>query len=367
MITISTPGKLILAGEWSILELGNTALVMAIDRFVNVSIEPSSTITFESESLGIPSATFSYSYPHLELLSELHSDHKKTIECVHNAIEIALTYLHENKMRLKPFSLKSYSPHTTHTTEEGKTVKLGIGSSAAATVGIIKALLAFHGLDTDDEASKNILFKLAYIAHEITQNKVGSGFDIAASTWGTTIAYQRFDFNWLHKQQKQKTLSALTALPWPLLKIKPLCIPKNLHLSVGFVGYSASTPLLIKKMMIFKKKHPSFYKNHIKKINDSVLSLSEALEKKDVSKILESITHNRNLLKKLSDKSGCNLETQELTQLIELAQISGGTAKFSGAGGGDCGIAICFDSGIKATIEKAWKENTIVPIELNYL
>lgn len=367
MITISTPGKLILAGEWSILEPGNTAIVMAIDRFVDVKIDHADGITFTSPDLGIKKTEFSFNYPSLSINSKIIPQQEKTITCVFNAFEVALKYLQEAEIEIKSFSLISHSPTATHTTDDGKKIKLGIGSSAAATVGIIKAILAFHGCDIDGDNSKNMIFKLSYIAHEKTQNNVGSGCDIAASTWGTTVAYRRFDVNWLHQQQDQVKLTEIVRMPWPHLEIKSVTLPKNFQLCVGFVGYSASTPGLIKQMMQFKSNNPETYKTLITKINDVVRSLIHELNKKDVKNIFELIRKNRMLLKQLSDASNCNLETKELTKLITLAEENNAPAKFSGAGGGDCGIAVCFDEKTAKAVNQAWEKNNFIPIQMKSL
>ena len=62
------------------------------------------------------------------------------------------------------------------------------------------------------------------------------------------------------------------------------------------------------------------------------------------------IRENRDSLKKLSIESKANLETKELRSLIELVPKEA-SGKFSGAGGGDIGIAVSFNKKIKAKIE----------------
>ena len=49
--------------------------------------------------------------------------------------------------------------------------------------------------------------------------------------------------------------------------------------------------------------------------------------------------------------------------MAEIAEKFGGAGKLSGAGGGDCGIAITFDKKISKKIEKEWEKNTILPIK----
>ena len=38
MLKVKSPGKIMLAGEWSVLESGNLCIVMTVDKFVEASI-----------------------------------------------------------------------------------------------------------------------------------------------------------------------------------------------------------------------------------------------------------------------------------------------------------------------------------------
>ncbi|MEM4363739.1 MAG: phosphomevalonate kinase, partial [Candidatus Diapherotrites archaeon] len=67
-------------------------------------------------------------------------------------------------------------------------------------------------------------------------------------------------------------------------------------------------------------------------------------------------------LKNLGELSGTNLETEELRKIAEIAEKNGGAGKFSGAGGGDCGIAICFDKKAMEKIKEEFRKEGIQPI-----
>ena len=69
-------------------------------------------------------------------------------------------------------------------------------------------------------------------------------------------------------------------------------------------------------------------------------------------------------MKSLSTSSGAGLEIEEHRKMELIAEKYGCAAKFSGAGGGDCGIAISFDANIAHRIENEWKENDIVPLDV---
>lgn len=40
MIEITTPGKLFIAGEYAVVEPGHPAIIVAVDQFVSITVEP---------------------------------------------------------------------------------------------------------------------------------------------------------------------------------------------------------------------------------------------------------------------------------------------------------------------------------------
>ncbi len=66
----------------------------------------------------------------------------------------------------------------------------------------------------------------------------------------------------------------------------------------------------------------------------------------------------------MGDASKNNLETEELSKLADVAEEHGVSGKFSGAGGGDCGIAVCFDGITAEKIKQHWKETGLYPIDI---
>lgn len=86
-------------------------------------------------------------------------------------------------------------------TPEGR--KLGFGSSAAATVATVAALLA--AVDIDPVNERSLTAMLATVAHRDLQGGAGSGYDVATScfggvglfTGGERPTYERIDAGWL--------------------------------------------------------------------------------------------------------------------------------------------------------------------------
>jgi phosphomevalonate kinase len=134
---------------------------------------------------------------------------------------------------------------------------------------------------------------------------------------------------------------------------------------VGFVGYSASTPLLIQKISSFKKNYGTEYWKIMGEIREIVSQLKNTIVAQDALKIIGLLRENRRQLSLLSDASQSGLETPELSLLANIAESQGGAGKFSGAGGGDCGIALTFNHQQAEQIRIEWEKNGIVPISLS--
>lgn len=351
---ISAPGKLFIAGEWAILEPENFGIVTAINKriFAEIKESPDENIYITLKDFGLNNLKAIFSKGKLNFFKKLTGKEKKIIIFSKAAIETALRYL-EN---WRPFKIEVWGDDSR---------KLGFGFSAASTVAVITALLAFHKKDT----KKEWLFKLSALSHYLAQGKIGSGFDIAASVFGGIFVYRRFDPVWLKNQiEKEKDIRKIIEKLWPNFYFKKLNLPKNLQLLVGWTGKSALTPKLIRRLHKWKQKNQSEYKRLISKIGKLVKELISAWKLNKKAEILDSIKRNEYYLRELGEKSGLNIETKKLKKLSEIAEKFGGAGKLSGAGAGDCGIALTFDKKTTDRIEKEWKKNGISPIrsEVNF-
>ena len=363
-IKIYTPCKLMLAGEWGILEPGNSCIVLAINRYVTAIIQQNNLISITAEDIGIKNLAATFDGCNLITQEQLEKNKQHKFLLTQNNIEITLKYIQESNIPIKKFKLTLDSSETFHHVENKK-IKLGIGSSAAVAVSIVKAILALHNFDLNEKQTKNIVFKLACIAHFKTQKMVGSGFDIAASAYASAIFYKRFNPTWLQKKLlANKKIKTTVEQKWPQLQIKSISLPRSLQLCTGFVGYPASTTQLISCITAFKKQFPQIYFSLCSQINTVVKELAKAIEQKNKNRILKLIKQNRTVLFRLSEQSKCKLETSEITKLIETTDQfdNKASAKFSGAGGGDCGIAICFDKQIATQIKQVWEIKNVLPM-----
>ncbi|RLG69879.1 MAG: phosphomevalonate kinase [Candidatus Iainarchaeum archaeon] len=350
---VAAPGKQLISGEWSVLEYGNPAIVASINRYVYCDIEENNCI-----ELNFPDFNFSvkaeFKNGDLVLERELNEEEKKISSFVLNAAKLALKYLDECGIELKGFKIKTDSKEAYAKAGEKK---IGFGSSAAVTVATCAAILAFHGINIEDYKNKVLIYKLSALAHYLAQGKIGSAFDIAASTFGNILAYKRFNADKILQEFQNTNLKSLVEEKnWEPLMLEPLNLPEGMIVKVIYSGYSASTKELVLKMREFKKENSEQYYQVMNSIAEVTNALIEAFKKEDKSKIMELIKKNRELLKQLSDASGLNLETKELKEICDTAEQLGFAAKFSGAGGGDCAIAITFNSENEKLLEEKMKE-----------
>ncbi|HLD85602.1 MAG TPA: phosphomevalonate kinase [archaeon] len=353
MIThYSAPGKLFLLGEWAILEMGNTGVVAAVNKRVHSEVKPADNISITLSDFNVNDLACVFDGQKLRFAAEEHKDKLKFIK---EAIEASLRFINEKGLSPKGFAIRTWNEELQI---NGK--KIGFGSSAAATVAVVASLLAYH----DYPAEKEEVYKLATIAHYFAQGKVGSAFDVAASTYGGIFVYRRFDPKWLQEKIDDGIgLPDIVNEKWPGLYIEQMQEFPDFCLAVGWSGESASTTDAINKMQSFKESHASEYNKIMKEISDIAEKFVSAWKKGDSEAAWKCIKQNKLLLRELTGKSGVNIETEKLKLLAEIAEEYGGAGKLSGAGGGDCGIAVSFDKYVLNGIKEKWEENGIKVVD----
>ena len=357
-LTYSAPGKLFISGEWAILEVGNKGLVAAVNNRVHVSIDSAPGIAVTAEEFGIHNANAVYDNGKI-IFSGIDDKKKDTLKLLGEAIATTLKFL-EGRIHPKPFHLTTNSSDTQFKVGD-QLKKVGFGSSAAVVVATVAAVLDFHG----HRATKDEIYKLSTIAHYYAQGKVGSAFDVAASTYGGLFVYSRFDPVWLtEKVEAGQKLFDIVREKWPSLIVEELDVPKDFHLLVGWTGDSASTSSAVKQMNDFKAKNSGEYFRLYDRIAGIAKNAIEAFKSKQNNDFFLYLIENEDALAKLGEASGVNIETPQLKRLADIAVDYGAAGKLSGAGGGDCGIAVCFDEITANNVVAAWESEDLIPLDV---
>ncbi|MCB0319123.1 MAG: phosphomevalonate kinase [Bdellovibrionales bacterium] len=357
-VQLSVPGKLFISGEWSILEVGNKGLVAAVNKRAHVLIEKNNEkkFIFHAKNLGINErATLSSGKI---LFDNPDSESAKVLSFAKSAVEACLKYF----KTLPPMTITTWSDDFNFVINN-QTRKLGFGSSAAVVVGIVAGIFRLMEESITDPKSLERIFKVSVAAHFLAQGKVGSGFDIAASTYGGLIVYSRFDPSWLLSEMLSGDFTGLVDSKWPALSIQSLNYPPQLKLLIAWSGESASTGDLIKNFNKWRAGDPSQAKIYLSEIANVASKAIQSLKKNDQSAFLDAIRFNRHLLSELGIVSGVKIETEALKKLADIAEVHGAAGKLSGAGGGDCGIALTYDDKVKSSIYSDWKSANIHPID----
>ena len=325
MTIVKTCGKLYWAGEYAILEQGQLALIKAIPIYMTAEIE-------SSEFYRLYSDMFSYSV-------DLRPDSSYAL--IQETVALVEEYLTAQGVELQPFSLDIRGKME----REGK--KFGLGSSGSVVVLVIKAMLAFY----ERLADRELLFKLAS-AVLLKRGDNGSMGDIACIVSEDLVLYQSFDrekvAHWLEKED----LQAVLARDWGF-SIRSVEPALKFDFLVGWTKEVAVSSHMVKQ--IKDNMNSSF----LQASKETVANLVKALEVGQEDKIIELLNHASLLLEGLSS----DIYTPSLRQLKNASRDLKAVAKSSGAGGGDCGIALSFDQDSTTLLKKRWAN---LGIELLY-
>lgn len=351
MIEISVPGKLFIAGEYAVVEPGHPAIIVAVDQFINVTIEGA------RKNGSIQSAQYSdLPIRWTRRNGELVLDHRENpFHYILAAIRLTEKYAQEKGTLLSFYDLK-----VTSELDNSNGRKYGLGSSGAVTVATVKALNLYYDLKMD----RLTQFKIAALAHLAVQGN-GSCGDIAASCYGGWLAFSTFDHEWVLRKQQEWTLTQLLTSDWPELSIRPLIVPKSLRLLIGWTGSPASTSDLVDQVYQSKEAKEKGYAKFLADSKDCVNRLIDGFLNEDSRTIKKMITENRKLLVGLSSLTGVTIETPALKKLCDLSETYRGAAKSSGAGGGDCGIVIVDQKTGILPLMSAWEKADIIPLPLH--
>ena len=363
----SAPGKLYLAGEYAVVHAGNPSLVIAVDRYVHVradSVDNVNDVNNDcNKTVGAGAKQWriiSEQFPDTIALCGRSTTTRRLFPTVYTD---ALSFAQAAAM-----VADTYAQHYTQQTitaaltiasrlqsDDGR--KLGLGSSAAVCVAVVRAVLQAYGITAD----ALVVYKLAALAHFAMQGN-GSLGDIAASSMGGVVYYRSCDRTWLARatglqslldshapaQQRLEQLAtidvyAIVQQAWPLLVIEPVRVDPTVHIIVGWTGSPASTKDLVARAA--RPVEPAAYQAFLEQSAQSVDALRAELEHPQGAGALQDIVAQlRSQLLELAQLRDVPIETPTLAAGINAACAQGMAAKSSGAGGGDCFIAL-YNSG----------------------
>ncbi len=290
----TAPGKLILSGEYAVLD-GAPAVVVAIDR---------RAIARRTRSGDLGDSPFLLAV--VEELARQRGDDDPAVGTA-RAIEVDSGAFYDGGS------------------------KLGLGSSAAVTVAATAlALTTAHGEFDRDEVLKIALpahgraqaRRHAERTHDARPAVTGSGADVAAAVYGGTLVYEMGP------------------------RLQPRRWPDTVQLMPFFTGASADTATLVARVGEARTRHPGEVEAALLKIATASRAIAAALPAFDdptdpaAAPVIAAFDRGRLAIDELARATGIELVPRCVTAVAHALSALGGTAKTTGAGGGDVGIAV---------------------------
>ncbi len=286
-VTISAPGKLMLLGEHAVV-YGRPCIVTAVGQRMFVTLEALLEPSFELEATDVDVTGYKKQFADLG---------KGNIPKGAKFVEVAIKNF-TNKYPVKG--------GVRITTRSEFSSSFGFGSSSASTVCVIKGLAEL----TNTKLSSKELFDIAYRTVIDVQGK-GSGFDVAAAIYGGTLYFVTGG----------KIIEPISS--------------SELRLDVGYTGVKADTVALINAVAEKAAQDPKHIDALYTQIGKMVDEAHSSLKEKKWSRVGELMNSDQDILEELG------VSSQKLDAMIHAARDAGAFgAKLSGAGGGDCMIAL---------------------------
>ena len=318
---VQTGGKLYLAGEYAVLTPGCGAVIQFIPIYLSATIQEANTYQLVSDLFGY----------------KVDLTPNKDYALIQETIQLMEEWLKDQGIAPKPLDL-----HLRGTLgEEGK--KYGIGSSGSVVLLVIKAMAALYEIDL----SPDLLFRLAAVVL-VQRGDNGSMGDLACIAYEDLIYYQSFDRAWLHEVLTSQPLSQVLDLDWDY-QIRVIQPAITYDFLVGWTKEPAISSDLIRQIKGAIKE------DFLKESQTAVKNLEKGLREGSQNEIEASIQRADQNLKSLNHL----IYTQALKVLQQATEGLSACAKCSGAGGGDCGIALSFDPVETQTLIDRWKEQDI--------
>jgi mevalonate kinase len=271
---------MMLMGEHAVL-FSEPSIVCAVDKRLDVRLTARA-----DDQVNVVSALGQYH----ATLSALHDD-------------TSLTFVVSAIRHLAPQLTQGFDLHIT----AGFSHTVGLGSSAAVTVGVVAALLAY----VDADRNPNAVFDRALAVLHDVQHGRGSGADLAASIYGGVIGYQV-------TPRRIETLAA------------------SLPLALYYVGYKMKTPDVLAHVEAISASQPEVYASLYSLMGEVTHQAYDCIARNDIATLGRLLNTYHGLLCALG-VSDANLD--DLVHRLR-AEDSVLGAKISGSGLGDCVVAL---------------------------
>ena len=283
VVTASVPGKVLICGGYTILERPNRGIVLSTtSRFrTTVSFADQNLKMSGNTSIFVESVQYGATYEYTMRMSEGPVELVCINDCAPNkyvklALATALSaaetlfpgsvgilkekalyvqlladndfYSHakqltEMGLELTVESLRSIPAGAPATSQSGELSKTGLGSSAALITSLVAAILHFFGKPHIEQTHR-----VAQVAHAVVQGKIGSGFDVYAACYGSSV-YTRYSREAI--EAAESPLASIESSLWDH-KGDKIMLPCKMQLVCGDVAGGSETPSMSRKILAWK-------------------------------------------------------------------------------------------------------------------
>ncbi|EQD48098.1 phosphomevalonate kinase [mine drainage metagenome] len=326
----SAPGKLVLLGEYAVLE-GAHALVLAVNRRAKVRIAARNDglCVANAPDLGMLDARMSIDADgrlHW-LCAEADAGKLRLVDHVwQGLLEEGLAPPTSAGFRLDLDTAGFFEA------VGANRAKLGLGSSAALAVALASALTVFAG-HGDAVADQPSWLRRLLRMHGNWQDGHGSGIDVAASLAGGLIAYRR---------SGQNAQPHLTPLDWPVVGV---------HCLFVWSGQAVSTVDFLRRLAQWRLEHQAEYAAHMRDLGALAEVATAALQQGRGADYVQMVARYATALRNFGAATGLEIFSPAHKRLADIVASAGASYKPCGAGG-DFGVVVAEDADRLARIER---------------
>ena len=285
MIRASAPGKLMIAGEYSVVSPGCVALATSVSARLTV------TLKIGGQGWRVSSKELN--------LDQVSVDH---VPIVRAALDEFYDLPQGGLLEI--------------TSELGAgPQKPGLGSSAALAVATLAVLRKATGGERPS-------LDAVVAVHRAGQAGAGSGYDVATALHGGVCRYDTTS-NQLH----------VTQVDWP----------DGLHAAILYTGRASSTTKLLSRLAEWRKSRAYEVEAHMEHLAQRAGRVAKAWQAGDVKGILDAVVDAQELLGMIDEDGILGILDGGQRELLTAIEDAGAIGRTSGAGGGDCAWALSDD------------------------
>ncbi len=343
-LTVSAPAKLFVAGEYAVTR-GGSAVVAAVSRRVTcrVSARPGSgriTVGHRSRTWSFGDDPGSAESAPVELRFAAFAAWLAARACGHRALDLDF--------------------ETAGDLDEPGAEKTGLGGSAAATVAVVAASFAAAGRDPAGERTLAERIATAVLAHRAAQGG-GSAADVVASSCGGLSVVSGLE-RLPSPRSLAEAADALRQALGATVSVERLDLPRGLSFEAVATGRAARTgPRASRFSRGFDGPGRGVLEAWTEGMEHATRELVLALRSGVEEPVRRAFAASGRWLERLAPLLSMPILSARLRLACEVARGASAVARVSGAGGGDCAIALVGDDRAMA-LRSAWREAGLAPL-----